>query len=262
MLAKRIIPLLLHRGPTLVKGKQFASWRSCGTVQSAMSVFAARGCDELMLLDIGATPARRGPDVQLIRSLTDSLFCPLTVGGGVRSVRDAELLLANGADRIAVCSAAIDWRDPLIPKLARRLGSQAVVAVIEYRNTRTVGRRVTTGCGRYEWVTHPADLACRYEDQGAGEIVMSSVDNDGQMLGYDIDLIRFLSHRLTIPLVIAGGCGSYDHMLQAIKAGADGVAAGAMFQWTDATPRGAAKFLHEHGMEVRYDHEGEGSIVR
>jgi cyclase len=255
MLAKRIIPMLLHRGPTLVKGKNFASWRSCGTVQAAMSVFAARGCDELMLLDVGATPARRGPDVQLIRSLTDSLFCPLTVGGGVRSVRDAEMLLAHGADRIAVCSAAIEWRDPLIPQLAKRLGSQAIVAVIEYRNTRTVGRRVTTAGGRNEWATDPVGLALQYEAQGAGEIVMSSVDNDGQMGGYDLDVVRALSHRLKIPLVIAGGCGTYEHMRQAIKAGADGVAAGAMFQWTDATPRGAAKFLHEHRIEVRYDHE-------
>lgn len=252
--------MLLHRGPTLVKGKQFASWRSCGAVQSAVTVFASRGVDELMLLDIGATPERRAPNFDLVRSLTDSLFCPLTVGGGVRSVRDAEMLLAHGADKVAVCSAAMDWRDPLITKLAKRFGSQAVVAVIEYCDTQNEGPRCTTHGGKRQYAISPGYQAVIYEGQGAGEIVISHVNRDGSMIGYDLHMVRNLSHRLTVPLIVAGGCGTYQHMLEAIQAGADGAAAGAMFQWTDATPRGAAKFLQDHGIEVRYD-ENEGSVL-
>jgi len=233
MLAVRVIPTLLYRGETLVKGKQFQSWRSVGHVQQAARIHAMRGVDELCCLDIGATPEGRGPNFALVEKLTDGNFCPVTVGGGVRTVEDVKLLLRAGADKVAIKTKALD----LIPRVADAVGSQAVVASLDHST-------------KYAAVD-PVMLACEFEMYGAGEILLTSILREGMMEGYDLEMIKAVSEAVSIPVIAHGGCGTYLHMLEAIQSGASAVAAGAMFQFTDQTPRGAAEYLSSKGIEVR-----------
>lgn len=222
-LAVRIIPTLLYRGDQLVKGKQFNAWRSVGHIEQAVRVMASRGVDEMVLLDIGATPEGRGPDFERVKRLTSYAFTPVTVGGGVRSVDDVRDLLAAGADKVAIKSAY-----EIIPQCVKRFGSQAIVQAIDI-----------------EWGVPFARATM------AGEILLTSIDREGTMQGYDLDLIRAVSQAVDIPVIAHGGCSGPEDMLAAIKAGASAVAAGALFQFTDWTPRSCAEWLAENGVEVR-----------
>lgn len=252
MLAKRIIPTILINGRQQVKGKQFKAWRRVGLAAQAVKIHQSRGVDELILLDVMATKEKRGPDLELIKELSDGLFSPLTVGGGVKTVQDVENLLRAGADKVALCTWIMDGRSTLLADCVARFGSQAIVAVVEC-NKNPLTEYCSTHSGTREWFALPYTQAIRYSEAGAGEILLSDVPRDGMMTGYNLGLIRAVSKAVDVPLVVSGGCGSYDDMLEAIRAGADGVAAGAMFQFTDQTPRGAAEYLKEHGVEVRLE---------
>jgi len=252
MLAKRIIPTLLIRGRQLVKGKQFKAWRSVGMAAQAVKIHQARGVDELIMLDIAATKERRGPDLELIKELTGELFSPLTVGGGVRTVQDAENLLRAGADKIALCTWIGDGRSTLLDDCVRHFGSQAIVAVVEC-NKNSMGPYCSTHSGEREWYARPYETAIRFANQGAGEILLNDVPRDGMMTGYNLDLLRMVAKAVEVPVIVSGGCSGYQNMLEAIQAGADGVAAGALFQFTDDTPRGAAEYLKANGVEVRLE---------
>lgn len=230
MLSKRIIPQLLCRGRQLIKGKKFNSWRSVGVAAQAVRIFQQRSVDELILLDIGATPDGRGPDLSLIEELSEVCFMPLTVGGGIRGEADAREVLRAGADKVAVGAGGAG----AIRSIADAFGSQAVIGIMDYKE----------GQG-YPW------LADMLERAGAGEILLQCIDREGMMDGYDVETIRRVSSAVSVPVIVSGGCGEYEHMRLALSAGADAVAAGAFFQFTDATPKGAAQYLHKHGFEVR-----------
>lgn len=244
-LAKRIIPSLLCRGRTLVKGVAFDSWRSVGHAAQAVRVHQARGVDELLLLDVAATAEGRGPDLSLVEELSEDCFMPLAVGGGVRTVQHVRDLLKAGADKVVVNSGAIE--DPqLLRRLSDAVGSQAIVASIDVREGSVYGR-----CGTKLTKFHPVWWALRCEARGAGEILLTSIEREGRLAGYDLTLIRWVSEAVGIPVIAAGGAGTYQHLLEGLEAGASAVSAGAMFQFTDATPKGAAQYLKEKGVEVR-----------
>lgn len=245
MLAVRIIPALLFRGRTLVKGSKFNSWRSVGHVQQAVKIHQARWVDELIVLDIAATPAGRGPDFALVESLTDGCFMPITYGGGVRSPSDVARLLGSGADKISIGTAAYE-SDFIIKQCADFYGCQCIVYSLD-----VMGNTVMTHCGKHGYSHSPLHCALWAQDQGAGEILLTSIDKEGTMEGYDLDLIREISSAVDIPVVAHGGCSGYEDMYNAIQVGASAVAAGALFQFTDATPKGAALYLKEKGIEVR-----------
>lgn len=234
MLAKRIIPTMLVRGRTLVKGERFDSWRSIGHALQAAKVHAKRGVDELMILDIAATAEGRGPDLDMVRELSDGCFIPITVGGGVRSLQDIDALLRAGADKVCICSA-LKTEHTLLHDAASRFGRQAIVTCLEVRDGRE----------------HAPKAAELMAELGAGEILLSCVDRDGTLQGYDLDLIREVSQAVDISVIASGGCSGYPDMLAAFKAGADACAAGALFAFTDSTPRGAARFLSSQGLEMR-----------
>lgn len=237
-LAVRIIPTLLAKGSRLVKGRQFSADRVVGHVQQAARIHQARGVDELCILDVEATPAGRGPDFEAVRRLTDGCFMPLTVGGGVRCVDDVKRLLDAGADKVAVKTNA----PFVLPEAAKRYGSQALVGVMdEY----SCVDRTAYPHALYD------EVAQLLEGFGAGEILLTSIDREGTMEGYDLDMIRVVAEAVDIPVIAHGGCSGYEDMYQAIQAGASAVAAGALFQFTDATPRGAAEYLASKGVEVR-----------
>lgn len=214
-------------------------------MRDRVQLLERREVDELIILDIAATPNNRGPRFEQVKELTENLFMPVTVGGGVRDATDFRKLLANGADKVAVGTGAIE-RPGLIDEAAARFGSQAVVASID-----VWGKTVRGLCGRRDAGLHPSRWAREMEDRGAGEILLTSIDRDGTLEGYDLDLIHEVSQAVAIPVVAAGGCGSYEHVAQAIKAGAHAVAVGAMFQFTEQTPRGASRYLNDHGIPAR-----------
>jgi cyclase len=259
-LAARIIPTLLARGDQLVKGARFDSWRSVGHVLTAAKIHAARGVDELILLDIAATPEGRGPDLKLVEKVAEAQFTPLTVGGGVRSVADVRALLAAGADKVAINSAAIE-RQRLIRECSDHFGRQAIVAAIDYRTlpcdcgTKHVavmshGVRRSVPIASHAPL-HPLEWARALEDLGAGEILLTNADREGTMEGYDLAMIMTMARPILVPIIAHGGAGTYEHMAEALAAGASAVAAGAMFQFTDQTPRGAAEYLARRGVETR-----------
>lgn len=247
VISKRIIPTVLCRGRQMVKGVRFNAWRSVGLAAQAVRVHAMRGVDEVILLDIAATSEGRGPDLELVSELADTLFVPLTVGGGVRSLEDAKALLRAGADKVAICTEA-HRRPQLITECSRALGCQAIVAAVDVDSS---GAAHTANRHGYWFPGTGPKMAELFAKLGAGEILLTSVDREGTMRGYDLALIDEVAHLVSVPVIAHGGCGTYQHMLEAIEAGADAIAAGAFFQFTDATPLGAAQYLSEHGIETR-----------
>lgn len=250
MLARRIIPTILCRGRQMVKGRQFDSWRSVGLAAQAVRIHQMRGVDELMLLDIAATMEGRGPDLELVAELAEGCFMPLAVGGGVRTVDDVRALLRAGADKVVIGTGAIETR--VVQEAAERVGSQALVVSIDVWGPQVYARNGTkpmhTSPGKILTAT---EWAMEVERHGAGEILLTNFKREGTLEGYDLDLIRWVAQAVSIPVIAHGGCGSYTDMEAAIEAGADAVAAGAFFQFTDATPAAAARYLHQHGIETR-----------
>lgn len=240
-LAHRIIPTILCRGRALVKGRGFESWRSVGLAIQAIKIHAMREVDEVCLLDIAATKEGRCADLDLVRELSEFLFMPLSVGGGVRSLDDVKKLLRAGADKVVIGSAP--WA---IRPAAEVVGNQAIVASIDVKEG-----SVYTNCGTNRTGISPTRWAQELVLAGAGEILLQSIERDGTGVGYDLELIRAVRDAVRVPIIASGGAGNYQHMLEAIKAGASAVASGAMFQFEDATPRGAAKYLAANGVEVR-----------
>lgn len=234
MLAKRIIPTVLVRGKVAFKGPGFGEkcTRSVGSALAICRTHAKRGVDELLILDIGATPEGRGPDLELVSALAADCYIPITVGGGVKTLGDIDALLRAGADKVAIGQAVRD--DPaLIRAASDRFGRQAIVAIVE--------------CDSWQ----AAGVICKaVEMLGAGEIVLQSVERESTMCSYDLDAVRAASC-CDVPLIVSGGCGGAFHMFEAFAAGADAVAAGALFQFTDDTPKDCARYLKANGVEVR-----------
>lgn len=248
-LAHRIIPVLLMKNGNLVKGKRFNSSRVVGNIFQAAEIHQSRGVDEMLVLDVGATISGKGPNHDLIRMLTDRCFMPITVGGGITSVEHVRILLANGADKVVIGTAAYQDR-ATVTRCAGKFGSQAISVAIDVLYEDGIWC-VATHCGATSHCYSPVAFAKEMEDRGAGELIVTAIRNDGMMAGYDLGLIGKIAKEVSIPIVANGGCGTYEHMHRALKAGASAVAAGAMFQWTDNTPHEAAEYLSAKGWEIR-----------
>lgn len=250
MLKVRIIPTLLFKEIGLVKGIGFDSWRRVGSAVQAVKVYNMRGVDELVFFDIAATPARRRPDFQQIEDLASECFMPMTVGGGVRTVDDMRDLLSVGADKVAINTAAVE-NPELIRQGAERFGVQCMVIAIDARKTGN-GWEVMTHCGRQATGLDPVEHARSVEALGAGEIILTSINRDGTMQGYDIELTHRVSSAVRIPVIASGGAGTYTHMADVLRnGGAAAVAAASIFHFTEQTPREAKLLLREQGFNVR-----------
>jgi len=250
MLKTRIIPTMLMKDTTLVKGVSFDSWRRVGTVMPSLKVYNRRQVDELIVLDIAATPGRRPPDFEEVRLFSAECFVPLTVGGGIRALDDIREMLRAGADKVAINSAAYDGPE-LIEDAARTFGSQCVVVSIDA--IRENGSwQCCSDCGTKPMGVEPAEWSQEVEARGAGEILITSVDRDGTMQGYDIELIKTVVDSVSLPVIASGGAGDYEHMRRAIQdAGAQAVSAASIFHFTQQTPLEAKLYLAECGIPVR-----------
>ncbi|MHB8095821.1 MAG: imidazole glycerol phosphate synthase subunit HisF [Candidatus Aminicenantales bacterium] len=251
MLAVRVIPCLDVDEGRVVKGTKFKDLKTAGDPVELAKAYNDQGADELCFLDIGATPGSRETMVALVEKVSEQVFIPLSVGGGVRSVDDMRKLLHAGADKVAVCSAAL--RDPeILREGARMFGSQCVVLSIDAKRAGSTwhawrnGGREDTGIDAVEW-------AVRSEELGAGEILLNSIDRDGTQEGYDIDLVRAVSEKVTIPVIASGGAGTLAQTLDVIREGrADAVLLASMFHEKKLTVRDVKTYLGEKGVAVRW----------
>ena len=237
MLASRIIPVMLCKGRQLVKGQRFVNDRVVGHALQAARIHAARGVDELLILDVFATADGRTVDLGMIEELTDGIFVPVTVGGGVHTLEQIKALLRAGADKVLIGAAA--YRPgSFVEEAAQCFGSQAIVVSVDQHHRRSDSAECV-------W------RASYFAAEGAGEILLNNVDRDGTMQGFDLDLIREVCAAVSVPVIACGGASSYDNIAQVIAAGASAVGVGALFQFEDATPRGAAEYLRDRGVTVR-----------
>jgi imidazole glycerol-phosphate synthase subunit HisF len=250
VLAKRLVPCLdVDRG-RVVKGVQFVSLRDAGDPVECAARYDAEGADELVFLDITASSDARPIVLDMVRRVADTVFLPFTVGGGVRSVEDAEALLRAGADKVAVNTSAV--HDPeLLDRLAKRFGSQAVVLAVDARGVRdgwevyVRGGRTPTGRDAVEWVREGVD-------RGAGEILLTSMDRDGTRDGYDVPLTRAVADAVNVPVVASGGCGAVAHMAEVLTVGrASAALAASIFHFGDVRIAQAKAELRASDVEVR-----------
>lgn len=251
MLKVRVIPTLLWKNFGLVKGVQFNSWRRVGAVLPAVKVYNTRDVDELVLVNITASPEGHEPDEEGVSDVADDCFVPLTVGGGIASVEHITRLLRAGADKVCINSAA--YHEPgLINAAALRFGAQCVVASVDVRETRPGHYECFSHAGTRATGREPVAWARELAERGAGEILLTSVDRDGTLQGYDLRLTAAVAAAVNIPVIASGGAGNYEHLRQAVQeAGASAVAAASMFHFTEQTPAGAKAHLQAAGVPVR-----------
>jgi len=248
-LCVRVIPTLLLAGNQLVKGVGFDSWRRVGSPRQAMNLFAARKVDEMILLDIEAGPRGREPDYEQVKALAGEFFMPISVGGGIRTVDHVWNLLRAGANKVCVGAAAVETPD-LISEIADRFGRQALTAAIDAK-PRAGGYEAWISSGARATGLDAAVLAKDCARLGAGEILLTNIDRDGTMKGYDLELIRQVALAVSVPIIASGGCGRAEHAVSAMEAGASAVAVGAAFQFTELTPLSVKKELANAGHPVR-----------
>ncbi len=246
----RIIPTLLWKDVGLVKGIGFDSWRRVGPVVPAVKVYNTRDVDELILVDITANRRGAVPDYESVHDFADECFVPFAVGGGITKVEHIQQLLRSGADKISINTAAYT-RAGLIEEAAKKFGAQCVVASIDARLVD--GRYVCfSHSGTIATTREPAEWARELESRGAGEILLTSIDRDGTMEGYDLALIEQVAQAVNLPVIASGGAGSYEHMRQAVQeAGASAVAAASIFHFTQQTPAEAKRYLAAAGVATR-----------
>ena len=250
MLKVRVIPTLLWKDVGLVKGIRFASDRRVGPMVPAVRVYAGRDVDELILVDVAASHRGTGPDLQLCAEAADEAPVPLTFGGGITSAAHVGALLAAGADKVSINTCAVE-SPSLITEAAHLFGSQCIVVSIDALAGPDGRYEVVTRSGSSTTQLQAEEWARECEERGAGEILLTAVHRDGTREGYDLQLIRSVADSVTIPLIASGGAGSYEHMREAVRAGADAVAAASIFHYTELTPAGAKDHLARSGIPVR-----------
>ncbi len=252
MFTKRIIPCLdVHNG-RVVKGTNFVNLKDAGDPVEVGAEYGRAGADELVFLDITASSDARAIRLEMVRKVAETVFIPFTVGGGIRTTDDFKLLLREGADKVAVNSAAL-MNPELITAAAEKFGSQCVVVAIDakrrpdgggwtvYKN----GGRVDMGIDAVEW-------AMRANRLGAGEILLTSMDCDGTKEGYDLELTRQVSDNVSVPVIASGGAGCPEHFLAALsEGGADAALAASLFHYRELELCEVKTYLREHGVSVR-----------
>lgn len=251
MYAKRIIPCLDVDQGRVVKGTSFVNLRDAGDPVEAAIAYNQQGADELVLLDITASAEGRGTMLQIVREVARHVFIPFTVGGGIRTVDDIQALLRAGADKVSVNSAA--FRNPdLITQAAQKFGSQCVVCAIDAKERSEGGWTVFLNGGRIDTGKDAVAWAIKAAQLGAGEILLTSMDCDGQKNGYDLHLTRAISRRVKIPVIASGGAGTMEHFYDAFTEGcADAVLAASLFHFGEITIPQLKNYLQEKKISVR-----------
>jgi cyclase len=250
MLAKRIIPCLDVKDGRVVKGVRFLDLADAGDPVEQARYYDGEGADEIVFLDITASAEKRDILIDAVRRTAEVVFIPLTVGGGIRTVEDARVLLEGGADKVSINTSAV-LNPPLVSACADRFGSQAVVVAVDARRqvdcwkVYTHGGRIRTELDAVAWAREVARL-------GAGEILLTSMDRDGTKDGYDLELTRAVSRAVTVPVIASGGCGTLEHIVEAFRDGeADAALAASIFHYRTHSISECKKYLKERNIHVR-----------
>lgn len=261
MLTKRIIPCLDVKDGRVVKGVSFVNLRDAGDPVEVATIYDCEGADELCFLDITASHENRKTIINVVERTAERVFMPLTVGGGVRTLDDIRALLNAGADKVSINTAAVQ-RPEFVKEAAERFGTQCIVVAIDAkcRGEEAAKRRAASATG-WEVFTHGGrkstgldaiEWAKRMEGYGAGEILLTSMDQDGQQTGYDLALTAAVSEALSIPVIASGGVGTLDHLYEGFVTGkADAVLAASIFHYRTHTIPEAKSYLRERGVAVR-----------
>ena len=254
-LAKRIIPCLDVRDGRVVKGIKFIDIKDAGDPVEVAKRYDNEGADEITFLDITASHEGRNTTIEMVEKIADQVFIPLTVGGGIRKAEDVRAMLKAGADKVAINSAAI-FNPKLINELCAIFGSQCIVIAIDAKRVSskplrweifTHGGRKPTGIDAIEWAVKMTE-----GDNGAGEILLTSMDRDGTKDGFDLELTKAVSEAVDVPLIASGGVGNLSHLSEGIRDGrADAVLAASIFHFGEFTVEEAKKAMRENGIEVR-----------
>lgn len=252
MFAKRIIPCLDVKDGRVVKGVSFVDLRDAGDPVECAAAYDRQGADELVFLDITASSDDRSIVIDMVRRVAETVFIPFTVGGGIRKVEDFTALLRAGADKVSVNSAAI-LRPELISEAAYKFGSQCVVVAIDAkRRADGSGWTIYKNGGRVDMGIDAVEWAIEAEKRGAGEILLTSMDCDGQKNGYDLELTRTISENVGIPVIASGGAGEKKHFLEALDYGkADAALAASLFHFKELEIPDLKSYLAENGISVR-----------
>ena len=252
MHTKRIIPCLDVNNGRVVKGTNFVNLRDAGDPIEVAKIYDAAGADELVFLDITASSDARDIKADMVRRVAENVFIPFTVGGGIRTVEDFKMILREGADKVAVNSAAI-MNPALISEAADKFGSQCVVVAIDAKrredgsgwNIFKNGGRVDMGIDAVEW-------AVKAEQSGAGEILLTSMDCDGTKAGYDLALTKAVAESVGIPVIASGGAGTMEHFCEALTEGkAEAALAASLFHFRELEIRDVKQYLRDRGVSVR-----------
>lgn len=250
MLKLRVIPCLDVRDGRVVKGVNFVSLRDAGDPVEQAKLYDAAGADELTFLDITASAENRDTILDVVSRTASEICLPLTVGGGVRTTDDMRRLLLCGADKCGINSAAIRTPD-VINEAARRFGSQCVVVAIDARSDGRGGWEVYARGGREPTGLDAVKWAEEMASRGAGEILLTSMDRDGTKTGFDLDLLRTVCSRVSVPVIASGGVGKLEHFIEGAKAGATGLLAASIFHFGQFTIRQVKEALHDANLPVR-----------
>jgi len=251
MLKHRVIPCVLLKDWQLVKSVQFDSFRTIGHPTSTARIYNSRNVDELIVLDIDASLNQEEINTEIITDIANECFMPLTIGGGINSIEDIYKVLKAGADKVSINSKAIEDKE-FIREASSIFGSQCIVCSIDVKKQNNSYKVYN----RKEGVLNidPLNLALEYEKYGAGEILLTSVDNDGTTNGYDLELLQYFQKKVTIPIIINGGAGVPQHCVEAIQNGADAVAAAYIFHFSQYTPNDIKQEMANHDIDVRILH--------
>lgn len=253
-LAKRIIPCLDVKDGRVVKGRHFVDLKDAGDPVELASLYRDQGADELVFLDITASAEKRDIRINLVREAASVLDIPFTVGGGIRDLADVREILCSGADKVAVNTAAVE-NPSLITEIADIFGQQCVVVAVdagrarrdgkEWFQVRTYGARTETQLDALEW-------ARQCEQAGAGEVLLTSIDRDGTLDGFDLPLTRAVCSSVRVPVIASGGCGTLEHFLEVFKqTSADAALAASVFHYRTFTVPGVKEYLKRNGVQVR-----------
>lgn len=251
MLSKRIIPCLDVKDGRVVKGVNFVNLKDAGDPVAIAKQYSLEGADEITFLDITASHEERNIMIDVVKETASEVFVPLTVGGGVRTIDDVRNLLLAGADKVAINTAAVNDPD-FVRKSAERFGSQCIVVAIDARSRGNGKWEVYTHGGRKPTGIDVVDWARKMERNGAGEILLTSMDRDGTKEGYDLELTRTISETVTIPVIASGGAGNLKHLCDGVKLGkADAVLVASIFHYGEYKISEAKNFMARNGVIVR-----------
>lgn len=251
MHTKRIIPCLDVNNGRVVKGTNFVNLRDAGDPIEVGKMYDKAGADELVFLDITASSDARNIKAELVRRVAETIFIPFTVGGGIRTVDDFRMILREGADKVAVNSAAI-MNPTLISEAAEKFGSQCVVVAIDVKRREDGGWNIFKNGGRVDMGIDAVEWAMQAEKLGAGEILLTSMDCDGTKAGYDIELTKTVAENVSIPVIASGGAGTKEHFYEALTEGkAEAALAASLFHYKELEINDVKKYLREKGVSVR-----------